>query len=172
MTEKISQLVDNELDPVQREKLFSQIMDNKAEIEAWKCYHLIGNVMRDEISSAGRDLSILVAEKLNSEPTVLAPSSITESRDSKTTDIWKSAGLFAVAASLVLVAVVSLNPLDQEGSSDRDNQIISAVDSSDTIRFSEEFNEMLVEHGEFTASPGLNGLMAYAKFVSDQGLDQ
>jgi negative regulator of sigma E activity len=172
MTEKISQLVDNELDPVQREKLFSQIMDNKAEIEAWKCYHLIGNVMRDEISSAGRDLSILVAEKLNSEPTVLAPSSITESRDSETTDIWKSAGLFAVAASLVLVAVVSLNPLDQEGSSDRDNQIISAVDSPDTIRFSEEFNEMLVEHGEFTASPGLNGLMAYAKFVSDQGLDQ
>jgi negative regulator of sigma E activity len=172
MSEKISQLVDNELDPVQREKLFSQIVDNQTEIRAWKCYHLIGNVIRDEISSAGKDLSNRVAEKLNSEPTVLAPSSIAESRETKTTDIWKSAGLFAVAASLVLVAVVSLNPLDQGDSRDQDNQISSAVNSHDSIRFSEEFNEMLVEHGEFTASPGLNGLMAYAKFVSDQSLDQ
>ena len=77
-----------------------------------------------------------------------------------------------MAASLVLVAVISLNPLDQTGSRDLDNQISDAVDSHDSILFSEEFNEMLVEHGEFTASPGLNGLMAYAKFVSDQGLDQ
>ena len=172
MTEKISQLVDNDLNPDQRETLFSQIMENQTEIQAWKSYHLIGSVIRDEISSAGRDLSGLVAEKLNSEPTVLAPSSIKESRDSKAIDIWKSAGLFAVAASLVLVAVISLNPLNQTGSRDLDNQISGAVDSHDSIRFSEEFNEMLVEHGEFTASPGLNGLMAYAKFVSDQGLDQ
>ena len=39
-------------------------------------------------------------------------------------------------------------------------------------KFAQEFGEMLSEHGEFTASSGLNGLVAYAKLVSNQRLEQ
>jgi hypothetical protein len=80
--------------------------------------------------------------------------------------------MFAVAASLALVAVVTLNPATKKPAQ---VQLASSTTEADTIqqqKFAQEFGEMLVGHGEFTASAGLNGLLAYSKLVSNQRLEQ
>jgi len=40
------------------------------------------------------------------------------------------------------------------------------------VSFDPEFGEMLAQHGEFAASPGLNGLIVHAKLVSNEALDR
>lgn len=180
MNEKISQLVDEELGQDLRQSAIDEIIENDQACMSWKRYHLIGNVIRDEVSTIGRDLSGQIEKQLENKPTVLAPLTIKSPKSAPNFDVWKSAGMFAIAASLVLVAVITLNPL---GTSDQKagqrNQIANNVGnngeeavSQKMSRFSQEFDEMLVEHGEFTASPGLNGLVAYAKLVSSQQLEQ
>jgi negative regulator of sigma E activity len=128
--------------------------------------------MRGEIVCAGTDLSPRISVALDNEPTVLAPRAL--NKDSRVTgDIWKPISMFAIAASLALVAVITLNPADKKVSGQ--NQLASTTAPAETIqqqKFAQEFAVMLVEHGEFTATAGLNGLVAYAKLVSNQRLDQ
>jgi hypothetical protein len=79
--------------------------------------------------------------------------------------------MLAMAASIALVAVITLKP----------SGIVTPVQvaassappaDSEIAAFEQEFGEMLVEHGEFTSSPALNGLVAYAKLVSNQRMDR
>jgi sigma-E factor negative regulatory protein RseA len=172
MKDKISQLIDQELDPGQQDSLIEQICKNSEAKKCWQRYHLIGSVIRNEISGAGKDLSTVIGQRLENEPTVLSPLSIDKSENHKPTDTWKSVGLFAVAASLTLVAVLTLSPV--ELGSDREQLTVasSTTGSTQAIQFANEFDEMLVDHAEFTASSGLNGLVAYAKLVSNQQLEQ
>ncbi len=170
MNEKISQLIDQELDPGQRNKVFDRICNDDSAKNAWQCYHLIGSVIRAEVSSTGSDLSRLIEQKLDSEPTVLAPLRINKPDASQSKAVWKSAGLLAIAASLALAAVVTLAPVERD---DTGNKLITGSETrGQAVRFSREFDEMLVEHAQFTASAGLNGLIAYAKLISDQQLEQ
>ncbi len=105
MTEKISRLVDSELDPVQQRSLIDELVDDTKAQSRWQRYHLIGCVIRDEVITPGRDLSPQIMDKLKNEPTVLAPRN-TGAINQPSSDVWKSAAMFAIAASLVLVAVV------------------------------------------------------------------
>ncbi len=185
MHEEISQLIDQELNPEQRSALLERLINtdtrnNDTARKSWKCYHLIGNVIRDEVPSTGKDLSALVRDKLEKEPTVLAPLSIKKpgsnerqnARQNARKDVWKSVGLFAIAASLVVVAVATLMPMKFDGIAFQLTASSKAFNTSQAIRFSQEFDEMLVKHAEFTASPGMNGLIAYAKLVSAEKLQQ
>ena len=176
MSEKISQLIDQELDSDHQKIVIDHMIKNKAACKAWQNYHLIGAIMRDEIQQSGADLSERVYSAIDAEPTVLSPNKITNVKDGKAknsekSDVWKSVGLFAIAASLAIVAVVSLNPVDTQNQ----NDTIAAnqqTESEQVAKFAQEFDEMLVEHSEFTSSSGLNGLLAYAKLVSSQPLKQ
>ncbi|WP_424946541.1 sigma-E factor negative regulatory protein [Candidatus Spongiihabitans sp.] len=185
MQEKISQLIDQELNPAQRDALLERLINNDANNDAgnddaarksWKCYHLIGNVMRDEVSSMGKDLSARVRDKLEQEPTVLVPlrikKPVSNERKNARKDVWQSVGLFAIAASLIVVAVVTLAPVTFDGRAHQLTASRTASNSSQALQFSHEFDQMLVDHAEFTASPGMNGLIAYAKLVSAEQLQQ
>jgi negative regulator of sigma E activity len=171
MSEKLSQLIDRELAPEQCEEQFDRLCAGDGYAKPWQNYHFIGSVIRGEIASAGIDLSPRISVALNNEPTVLAPRAL--NKDSRLTgDIWKPISMFAIAASLALVAVITLNPADKVSGQ---NQLASTTAPAESIqqqKFAQEFAVMLVEHGEFTATAGLNGLVAYAKLVSNQRLDQ
>ncbi|NKB77075.1 MAG: hypothetical protein GKR96_08510 [Gammaproteobacteria bacterium] len=176
MSEKISALVDEVLLDEDRENQFGQILSDEQATQTWQRYHLIGNVIRNEVQSTGKDLSADIWSKIEEEPTVLAPSP-KKRKDSKSADIWSAAGLFAVAASVTLVAVIGLGPLQKDDQAGQvalnqfvDNEVLNS--SLDQQRITDEFGEMLAEHGEFSSSAGLNGLVAYAKLVSNQAMDQ
>ena len=179
---KLSQLIDHELTSTEQSQVFDLLIKNKQAAKKWQRYHLIGNIIRDDIHQSGNDMSESIAAALDSEPTVLSPNQLPNKSSDKTakanSDLWKPVGLFAMAASLAVVAVVALNPVnDQVG--DQQNTRFAAIDENQeqiqtdqAVLSSQEFDEMLVEHGEFTSSSGLNGLLSYAKLVSSQPLDQ
>ena len=72
MNERISQLMDGELDPPGTETTLAALRRDPQAAETWRLYQLISDAMRDTpLLSAG--FAERFAERLAAEPTVLAP---------------------------------------------------------------------------------------------------
>ena len=183
MKDTVSEIIDQRVGPGELGTEIDRISSDRKACARWRNYHLIGDVIRGEVHATGDCLMERISTAVNREPTVLAP--VAKKQKVRTsTDAMKSAGMFAVAASLALVAVLTLKPestpveggaavIANSGDSILPNE---TADKSSSVAqqqsFESEFGQMLVEHGEFTATPGLNGLIAYAKMVSNENLDQ
>ncbi len=177
MNKKISEVVDHHATPGQRHAVFAHLVADARARKTWQCYHLIGCVLRGEVEQTGADLSARICARLEAEPTARVASRLPSlahlsnrlsarlsAQWSARIPMWKSAGMLALAASVALLAVVTfqlLQPLAEPGGVNR-----IAADSN--AKFRQEVGEMLTQHGEFTSSPGLNGLVVYAKLVSDE----
>ena len=168
MNEQISALIDRRENPRHQRDMFDHIMADDGARKVWQRYHLIGCVLRGEVECTGADLSVRIRARLEDEPTVLSPIrrlALFRSplRMMPRIPIWKSAGALALAASIALAAVITLNPIaPEQGAGLTDNG----------ARFEQEVGEMLAQHGEFTSSPGLNGLVVYAKLVSNEPIER
>ena len=202
MKESVSDIIDHRLDPRQVSERIQRLSADADGCRVWRNYHLIGDVIRGEVVSAGACLIDRVEAALNDEPTVLVPARANPEAESAGEagsasgdaankggargDTLKAAGLFAVAASLALVAVITQVPSPEQSASPASiaasNSVSPATgatgDTSGTgtatgrQEFASEFGQMLVEHGEFSATTGLNGLLAYAKVVSNEPLGE
>ena len=170
MTEKISALIDQRGTPRQKQAVFDHILADDGARRVWQRYHLIGCVLRGEVRQTGTDLSVRIRAQLEREPTVLAPMRARAIP-------WKPVGLLALAASVALAAVLIVNPAFNPAGESGVNRIADNSVGVEKVgfeqggveqaRFEPAFSEMLAQHGEFTSSPGLNGLVAYAKLVSN-----
>ena len=165
MTEKISALIDQRGTPRQKQAVFDHILADDGARRVWQRYHLIGCVLRGEVRQTGTDLSVRIRAQLEREPTVLAPMRARAIP-------WKPVGLLALAASVALAAVLIVNPAFNPAGESGVNRIAdnsTGVEQAgfESTRFEPVFSEMLAQHGEFTSAPGLNGLVAYAKLVSN-----
>lgn len=174
MSEKISALIDGRGNPEQRRDAFDRLLADDGARQIWQRYHLIGCVLRREVEHTGADLSAPIRARLEREasaptlsPPPPSPSPPPQSVSGRA-ETWKSVGMLALAASIALIAVVSLKPSPQPAA-----QLAAGggggVAPTD---FRREFNEMLSQHGEFTSSPGLNGLIVYAKLVNNGRIDR
>jgi sigma-E factor negative regulatory protein RseA len=177
MNEKISALVDQEGSPDEKHHLFDHILIDDDAHKTWQRYHLIGCVMRGEVEQIGPDLCGKIRSRLENEPTMLAPTgqstvvNLPPRADTARTEVWKSAGMLAIAASIALMAVITLKPAENVQTGQIASNATPTVDLSAKAMFEQEFGEMLVQHGEFTSSSGLNGLVAYAKLVSNEFME-
>jgi sigma-E factor negative regulatory protein RseA len=72
MTEKLSALMDGELDYVETEAAFSRLRSSEDYRQQWSDYHLIGDALRGS-ARLESDLTARVMESLIDEPVVLAP---------------------------------------------------------------------------------------------------
>ena len=164
MNENISELIDQRGDTRQRQAMFERILADQGARKVWMRYHLIGCVLRGEVERTGADLSERIGVRLAAEPTVLAPTA--SKRLQRTPRRWRASwkpAALALAASVVLAAVIVLNPVTEEDG----GRLVGDVHDHRATR---EVNVMLAQHGEFTATPALNGLAAYAKLVSNEPL--
>ncbi|MCF8192464.1 MAG: sigma-E factor negative regulatory protein [Burkholderiales bacterium] len=92
--ERISELMDGELDGLQADLLLRRMNDGDARA-SWEAYHLIGDVLRGDL---GCQVSGRVSARLAAEPTVLAPRPLAG---------VQTRGLgMSIAASVAAVAVV------------------------------------------------------------------
>lgn len=76
MTQKISDLMDGEVDADQLEQAWKAAATDADAREAWDTYHLIGDCMRGDAVTRGcsqRDRAERIFARLAEEPTVLAP---------------------------------------------------------------------------------------------------
>ncbi|MBL4941324.1 MAG: transcriptional regulator [Colwellia sp.] len=111
--ETISSLVDNYRAVDQRS---AETIDNMLKDEhlsaAWQSYHLIGDVMRDEIPSALQlDLSAQIISAIADEPTVLAPrvsENITSVIKAKVIQFIQPVGQLAIAASAAGLMIIGV----------------------------------------------------------------
>lgn len=193
MTEELSRLMDSELSVAEQRRLLSALFDkankngdigNKAgeNLATWERYHLAANVLQAQVGTEQMLVPSAVAGKIRhavaDEPTCLAPAAARDVEKAMHKSARKSAatsGLagLAMAATLAAVAVIGYNAqwfttpgVDQTGG----NQSVVAERSTrwniNQPEHESDLNSLLVEHGEFMPPSGLNGLMAYAKFVA------
>jgi len=124
--ETISSLVDNYRATDQKsEQAIGEMLKDEHLLETWQSYHLIGDVIRDEIPQTLQlDLSAQIASAIADEATVLAPSSSNSSAGSnlkaKVIQLFRPVGQLAIAASAAGLMIVGV----QQNTADT-NEIIT-----------------------------------------------
>lgn len=99
MNNKLSDLMDGELDANEANELIKIIGKNGELLTQWKIYHVIGEALRQPASVSSLDVSEKVRQQLVSEPALLAPQFNKICRAGKS----KLLGLSAAASIAVLV---------------------------------------------------------------------
>ena len=164
MREKISSLLDGEQHDIGDDEAFKQIDHDHELKQVWHNYHLIGAVLRNESGQQNQNLIDRIKKSLLDERHTKQRGLRSIGANGLSSRRWLP-GL-ALAASLTIIVAASFyysptqrNTLTTDSSTTREGT--SAELSSDLL------NSYLINHGEFTGMTNMNGLMTYAKFVSN-----
>jgi len=132
--ENISSLYDDELDATERDPLLTSLKQDEEQKQIWGRYSLIGDAIRKDLpDNPNHDLLSRVQMALESEPALLAPSSVSSSdradrtRNQTVNDVnvvelpkkasndhfFKPVAGFAVAASVALASVLGFQMFSQ-----------------------------------------------------------
>ena len=172
--EKISALIDGELEELEARQQFGRLKQDEELAQCWATFHLIGDAMRGE-NPLSQGFGERLAQRLAGEPTVLAPRRFAARR--------LVAYALSAAASLSAVALVGWlalfnNPLaPQSDLAQAPNTTTPAAvpDPSATLASvpSEgRMNEYLIAHQEFSPSTEIQGLAPYIRGVSSTRQDK
>ena len=101
LREQLSALVDGELPGEECELLVRRIGNNAELARSWHAYHLIGDALRDQLSSAGRRLAPRVREALSEESTGGVPAHTRRRRWSTVAAGVAVLGLAGLAGALI-----------------------------------------------------------------------
>ena len=161
MKQQISELMDGELFEDEAETLLDKLKHNPAAHAEWQTFHLISDALRQP-DHLHANISAAMHERLQAEPTVLAP----ERRTGRKVRMYALSAA-ASAMALAMVAWMSL----QVGS--EPSQQIAVVQTPPMIRpasFSEGkgLNGYLMAHQEFSPSADMQGAASYIRTVSGQ----
>jgi sigma-E factor negative regulatory protein RseA len=172
--DKISALMDGELDAHQSAQQYSRLKHDANARECWNTYHLIGDALRGEssrINVAGR-----LSERLAAEPTILAPRRLPTKRVA-TYALSAAASLSAVA----LVGWVAINnPLAPQPEPPSVatapkavpvTPVLSPAPAAAPAQLANvpsdgKMNEYLMAHQGFSPSTAIQGLAPYIRTVS------
>ncbi|MFV2061444.1 MAG: sigma-E factor negative regulatory protein [Gammaproteobacteria bacterium] len=147
----------------------------------WKRYHLIRDVMRNQVSKIDKhDVSFQIHEAILNEPTVvaLAPSR-SKQKILANNNFLKQLGSMAIAATVTAVAilVVQQNPAinKNEATIIAANPVVIENKSIQTVStrnielnkaVAAKLNGYLVNHNEYAASSGMQGAIPYTRVVN------
>ena len=176
MKDKISALMDGELDSIDVADTITQIKETEELRNEWSTYHLIGDVLRQPAMSTP-DIASSIRNELDIEPTVLTPDIPKE----KKSQVF----VFAIAASMVaaVAAVIWMGgqtmdrPLTDKPSLQAviKNKFAEPAVTTDLVLAQKEepktdklvlqdpepirLNDYMFAHGEFTAIRGVSPYM-------------
>lgn len=158
MKQKISVLMDGELFEDEAASLLDHIKRDSDLHKDWGVYHLIGDVLRQP-EHIHCDLSAKVRERLQDEPTVLAPRGRTVKQRMRTIALSAAASLSAVG----VVAWMSLQISPEVAPQMAMQQTALRPVGMQTRTNS---NDYLIAHQEFSPSTDMNGSASYIRTVS------
>ena len=172
MQDKISALLDEELNRSEQDEVLRAISSDARLSETWQRYHLIRAVLRTESIVHVRHLPERMAPLLSGQ----TGQTRRQPPASPATPNWMPGlALAASIAGLVGFGLFSTLSEPESGQPAQPNQVVQADQGTkwetSTPGVEQTLNAFLVEHGEFTPLPSMNGLMAYAKFVSYDSTD-
>ena len=163
--DKISALMDGELDERQVRQELVRLKEQHELRESWDTYHLISDALRgDALLSA--NLRQGVSERLAREPTVLAPR---RSAVRKVTTYALSAAASISAVALVGWVAISISPNTQPeiARAPTPTAILPAAAPQVASVSSEgTMNEYLLAHQGFSPSTAIQGVAPYIRSVS------
>ncbi|TVK98623.1 anti-sigma factor [Shewanella algae] len=119
--EWVSAAVDGETDA----QTLAELAGDTASHDKWRNYHLIGDAMRGELSSAiPLDLSASIAAAIDKEPAIVAPVTSTPvsvadepqrqvASGARVIPMFKQFGQYAIAATVAMVAIVGVQNYNQ-----------------------------------------------------------
>ena len=168
--EQLSALVDDELDEVEQPLLLGRLQRDAGLRECLGRYQLIGEVLRGGAAcTATLGVANSVRRALQNETPVFAA-------QRSHFNWWKPMAGAAVAASVALVAVLSITSLRETGS-DELPQLASGAGVSVVARVEDgqwdriepgidrRLSGYLVNHNEYAANRGMQGVMPYVRIV-------
>jgi len=159
MKDRISALVDGELDERAAEDTLKQVGRDAGAGETWRTYHLIGDVLReDRVLAPG--FAARVAERLAAEPTVLAPAALVTA--SRRRYLLPAA---AIAAAVALVSWVGFAPQPQAPAPAQ--AVAEAVQPPAMVPLPSTANDYLLAHQGFSPRVAFQGV-AHVRTVSTQ----
>jgi negative regulator of sigma E activity len=176
MSEKVSALMDGAPLPGGNTDLFAEIGADPESAALWERYHLIRYFLRGQShgvpdSILRGDLAARIRERIEDEPTCLAPAPLSDKRPQSPRPSrrrWlEAAGGLAVAASIITAVTIGLSSRPEPGPGPG-AAATAGITHWETAQpeFESDLTTYLVQHGEFSSPSGLNGLIAYAKIVS------
>ncbi len=170
--EQLSALADDELDDVERPLLLGRLQRDAELRECLGRYKLISEVMRGVGQMATLDVADRVRDALELDVQAVAA----DKPNNRTMNWWKPAAGFAVAASVALVAVLTVTSL-RELDTETTPLVAEAGDSPPVVRVSDQqwdriepridkrLSGYLVNHNEYAASRGVQAVMPYVRIV-------
>src|SRR5262245_21012842 len=165
MKDRISELMDGELDDRSAGDAIKACARGGEPLEAWRTYHLISDAMRDtRVLSAG--FSARLAQRLEAEPTVLAPQ-----RARPESRTWFALSAAASFAAVALVGWVAFAP--QPGVPPQIAQAPQPVPQAPVAAVvpgmaPSAANDYLLAHQGFSPRVSFQGMAPYVRNVSEQ----
>lgn len=162
MTERISALIDGEVDESELSQDLVRIRGSAELRRAWDNYHLIGDTLRGH---AAPSLASRVAERLAAEPTVLAPQPRRRMRRGNAVQVALSAA--AGVAGIALVAWLALSGLTADPQSIAAQGTVGgpAIAATPTAVGVDDY---LLAHQSFSPKGAMQGVAPYVRTVSDE----
>jgi sigma-E factor negative regulatory protein RseA len=164
MKDKISALMDGELDDQSAAQMLDALVSDREARDTWRTYHLISDALGDtRMLSSG--FTGRVAAELAREPTVLAPGRPRPAEPRR----WVA--MAAGVAAVSLVAWLGFAP--QQTAVGPVAQLPKALPSQDTkpavvVPLPSGTNDYLLAHQGFSPRVSLQGMAPYVRTVSEQ----
>ena len=158
MKDRISALMDGELDDKAAAQTIDALERDREALEAWRNYHLISDALRQSrLLSEG--FSARVAAQLEKEPTVLAPNRLKAEQPRR----W-----VAMAASIAAVALVGwLGFAPQQTAVAPVAQAPKVEPKPQLVPLPTGTNDYLLAHQGFSPRVSLQGMAPYVRTVSE-----
>ena len=170
MKDKVSALMDGELDSIDVADTISQIKESEELRNEWSTYHLIGDVLRQPAMSTP-DIASNIRNELDIEPSVLAPD-IPKERKSQVFAFAIAASMVAAVAAVTWMGGQTMDlPLTDKPSLQAvaptvtSDPVLAKKEESNTEKLvlqdpaSIRINDYMFAHGEFTAIRGVSPYM-------------
>jgi len=159
--EEVSLLVDGELDADRVERVCHGLRAPAA-VEAWVCYHVIGDALRGQCKPI-RGFAHRFAAQLAAEPTVLAPAR------PRPAPAAIALALAATVAAVGVVGWVALTTMPAPPEAIATAHQASAVRPADARR--PVVNEYLLAHQEYSPATAIAGVRPYLRAVAADDQD-
>lgn len=158
MKQEISALMDGELFEDEAEDLLDRVRRDSGTHKDWAVYHLIGDVLRQP-EHIHCDLSAKVRERMQDEPTVLAPRSRAVKQKMRAVALSAAASLAAAGVVAWMSLQVGSEAAPQMAMQQQEPRPVGA-------QIKPKANDYLMAHQEFSPSTQMSGGASYIRTVA------
>ena len=167
MKDRLSALMDGELDDKSAAEVIQALGSDREAVRAWRTYQLISDAMRQSrVLSEG--FTARVAERLATEPTVLAPRARVPGFQSESRK-WFALSAAASVAAVALVGWLAFSPQPQVAPAPVAQAPIEV--KPNIVPLPTAANDYLLAHQGFSPRVSLQGMAPYVRTVAEHAVE-